>query len=87
MIYTWDESDASSNGCCKSPTGINGTILGGGNVPLIVITSRGPHHITLSNGSFNHYSLLGTIKQLWSLGCLVNACGLGNGGSLTGLFG
>ncbi len=87
IVIAWDESDASSNGCCKSPTGINSTILGGGNVPLIVITSRGPHHITLSSGSFNHYSLLGTIEQLWSLGCLGNACGLGNGGSLKGLFG
>ena len=86
IVIAWDESDASSNGCCKSPTGINGTILGGGNVPLIVITSRGPRHITLSNGSFNHYSMLGTIEQLWGLGCLGNACALGNAGLLTGLF-
>ncbi len=87
IVITWDESDTSSSGCCKSPTGINGTILGGGNVPLIVITSRGPRHITLNSGSFNHYSLLGTIEQLWGLGCLGNACGLGDAGLLTGLFG
>ncbi len=86
IVIPWDESDTSSDGCCKSPIGINGVTLGGGNVLLIVITSRGARHITLSNSSSNHYSLLATIEQLWGLGCLGNACGSGNADLLAGLF-
>ena len=86
IVIAWDESDASSDGCCKSPTGINGATLGGGNVPLIVITSQGARHITLSDRSFNHYSLLASIEQMWGLRCLGNTCGLGNPDLLTGLF-
>jgi phosphatidylinositol-3-phosphatase len=86
IVIAWDESDENSDGCCKSPTGVNGITLGGGNVPLIVITSRGAQHIALSDRSFNHYSLLATIEQIWGLGCMGNACGLGNPDLLTRLF-
>jgi hypothetical protein len=86
IVIPWDESDNSSDGCCKGPTGVNGVTLGGGNVPLIVITSKGPRHIVISDRSFNHYSLLATIEQLWGLGCLRNTCGLNNADLLTGLF-
>ncbi len=86
IVIPWDESDASSDGCCKSPTGVNGVTLGGGNVPLIVITSRGIRHITLGDRSFNHYSLLATIEKLWGLGCLRNTCGLEDGDLLMALF-
>jgi hypothetical protein len=85
IVIPWDEN-STSNGCCYSPTGINGATLGGGNVPLIVITSKGTRHITLNTTSFNHYSLLATIEQLWGLGCLANTCKLGNQDSLTNLF-
>ena len=81
IIITWDEG-TSSDGCCKSPAG-----NGGGNVPLIVITSHGPRHIVLSSTSYNHYSLLATIEQLWSLGCLANTCGMGQAELLLRLFG
>ena len=83
IVIVWDENDASSDGCCSSPVGLNGATLGGGNVPLIVITSNGPHHIVLSNTSSNHYSLLATIEHLWGLGCLANAC---NSPLMTQLF-
>jgi phosphatidylinositol-3-phosphatase len=86
IVIAWDENDASSDGCCNSPTGVNGGTLGGGNVPLIVITSRGPHHLVLANRSYNHYSLLATIEQLWGLGCLANTCGMGGADLLTPLF-
>ncbi len=86
IVIAWDESN-SSDGCCKSPTGINGVTLGGGNVPLIVITSHGARHVVIDNREYNHYSLLGTIEQIWGLGCLGNTCGLGEGDLMTGLFG
>jgi phosphatidylinositol-3-phosphatase len=86
IVIAWDESDSSSEGCCKSPTGVEGVTLGGGNVPLIVIASKGPRHIVIRDRSFNHYSLLATIEQMWGLGCLGNTCGLGNPDLLTRLF-
>ena len=86
IVIAWDESDASNAGCCNGPVGVGGVTLGGGNVPLIVITSRGPHHLVLGNGSYNHYSLLATIEQVWGLGCLANTCGMSGGNLLTPLF-
>lgn len=80
IVITWDEG-TSSDGCCKSPAG-----NGGGNVPLIVITSHGPHHIVLSSTDYNHYSLLATIEQIWGLGCLANTCGMGQAATLLPLF-
>ena len=80
IVITWDEGNTSA-GCCKSPAG-----NGGGNVPLIVITSQGPHHIVLSSADYNHYSLLGTIEQLWGLSCLANTCGMGQSQLLLPLF-
>lgn len=79
IVITWDEGNSSA-GCCKGPAG-----NGGGNVPLIVLTSQGPRHI-VSNTDYNHYSLLGTIEQLWELGCLANTCGMGQGELLLPLF-
>jgi hypothetical protein len=80
IIITWDEGNSSA-GCCKSPAG-----NGGGNVPLIVITSHGLRHVVLSSTDYNHYSLLGTIEQLWGLGCLANTCGMGQSQLLLPLF-
>jgi hypothetical protein len=80
IVITWDEGNSSA-GCCKSPAG-----NGGGNVPLIMITSQGPHHIVLSSIDYNHYSLLGTIESLWGLGCLGNTCGMGQEELLLPLF-
>jgi len=76
IVIVWDENYAGSSGCCNSPMGLNGAILGGADVPMIVITSNGPHHIVLSDASYNHYSLLATIEQIWGLGCLANTCNL-----------
>src|SRR6266487_4587 len=86
IVIAWDESNGSSSGCCKSPAGVNGVTLGGGNVPLLVITSKGMRHLVVGDREFNHYSLLGTIEQMWGLGCLGNTCGLGDGDLMTGLF-
>jgi phosphatidylinositol-3-phosphatase len=80
IVIAWDEGN-SSDGCCKSPAGD-----GGGNVPLIVITSQGLHHIVLSSAAYNHYSLLGTIEQVWGLGCLAHTCGMGRSALLLPLF-
>lgn len=87
IVIAWDENDSGSSGCCYGPTEANGVPLGGGDVPLIVIASHDPHHIVLTNSSFNHYSLLATIEHLWNLGCLANTCNIHNEGLMTSLFG
>lgn len=86
IVITWDENEGGSSGCCKSPTGAGGTILGGANVPLIVVTSYGPHHIVLNSMAYNHYSLLATIEHIWNIGCLANTCGMDATSLLTPLF-
>lgn len=86
IIITWDENEGSNSGCCNGPAGVGGGSLGGGNVPLIVITSNNPHHRVLSNGSYNHYSLLATIENLWNLGCIAYTCDIGAHALLTPLF-
>ena len=86
IVIAWDENDSGQSGCCHSPSGVNGILLGGGDVPLIVVTSQGPRHIVLSNASYNHYSLLTTIEQLWQLGCIANTCGLSSAELMTKLF-
>jgi phosphatidylinositol-3-phosphatase len=45
---------------------------GGGVVPAVVVTTHGPRHFT-SAQPYNHYSLLRTIEENWSLGYLENA--------------
>ncbi len=86
IVITWDENDGGNTGCCNSPTGANGVMLGGGDVPIIIITSHGPAHTVLANGSYNHYTLLATIEQLWNLGCLANACNFNNSSLMNPLF-
>lgn len=86
LVIVWDENDYSSaNGCCHSPTGVNGVVLGGSNAPAMVLTSRDPEHF-FSNTPYNHYSLLATIEQLWGLGCLEYACGFSKSQLMTKFF-
>ena len=87
LVIMWDENDYSSaNGCCHSPTGVNGIVLGGSNAPAMVLTSRGSEHFVDSTTPYNHYSLLATIEQLWGLGCLENACGFSQSQLMTKFF-
>ncbi|MDA8437090.1 MAG: hypothetical protein M0Z98_14035 [Actinomycetales bacterium] len=68
----WD----SPAGCCDSPVlpagaaDVNvawpGGVYGGGLVPAIVVTGRGPRHV-VSDAPYNHYSLLRTIEDAWGL--------------------
>ena len=75
IVIVWDEDDyAGFTGCCESPVGVNGTVLGGARAPGIVVTSRHPRHEVASH-PYNHYALLATIEKIWDLGCLANACG------------
>jgi len=86
IVVTWDEDDYTGfSGCCGSPTGNKGVILGGAQVPTIVVTHGGFWGSTLNVPS-NHYSLLATIEQLWHLGCLANSCDIPPSGLLTPLF-
>jgi len=87
IVIAWDEDDYSGfAGCCDSPTGVKGTVLGGANAPAIIITSHGSHPMKVSDTSYNHYSLLGTIEKLWNLGCLANTCKISDGALMTRFF-
>jgi hypothetical protein len=86
LVIAWDEDDyAGIDGCCGSPTGNNGVVLGGAHAPLIVVNSDGAG--TSTAVAANHYSLLATIEHLWHLPCLANACAIGPAGRLDDLFG
>lgn len=86
IVITWDEDDyVGIAGCCHSPRGVHGVVLGGSRVPLIVINSQGGG-VHRSNVRSNHYSLLATIEHLWDLGCLSNSCKIPDSGLLTELF-
>ncbi len=86
IVIVWDEDDyAGYAGCCNSPTGADGGILGGANAPVIVIPSKNATHQT-STTPYNHYSLLGTIQKLWGLGCLANTCGMTDSQLMTKLL-
>jgi len=75
IVIAWDEDDYSGHaGCCHSPTGVNGAVLGGSNAPLLVITSKHPQHFNDTTTPYNHYTLLATIQGLWGLGCLESSC-------------
>ncbi len=87
IIINWDENDYGSyEGCCYSPTGINGVTLGGGDAPFMVITSRNAHHLVDSTTPYNHYTLLATIEKLWNLGCIANSCDFGDKVLMTKFF-
>jgi hypothetical protein len=86
IVIVWDEDDyAGTAGCCKSPTGVDGGVLGGANAPAIVIPSKGAKPVT-SSTPYNHYSLLATIQHAWGLPCLVNTCGMTGSDLMTPLF-
>jgi phosphatidylinositol-3-phosphatase len=81
VVIVWDEDDFSSadHGCCDASPG-------GGHVPAIVITSRGPRG--LQDGTpANHYSLLQTVQQAFGLGCLQFTCDTAQVTPLAALFG
>ncbi len=79
----------SAAGCCDSPIlppgyqflnshGLPdghvwaGGMYGGGLIPAIVVTTHGVRNY-VSNTPYNHYSLLRTVEEAWSLGFLGNA--------------
>jgi len=86
IVIAWDEDDyAGYAGCCNSPTGADGGLLGGAKAPALVITSKNPKAQT-SMDPYNHYSLLATIQHLWGLDCLANTCGMTGSALMTKLF-
>lgn len=87
IVIVWDENDYSAfAGCCHSPVGVKGTVLGGASAPIVVVTSKGPHPMMVNDTSFNHYTLLATIEHEWNLGCLANSCGFADAQLMTRLF-
>jgi len=88
IVIVWDEDDyAGYAGCCGSPTGQDGVLLGGAQVPMMVLRS-GHEHARAHGVSkpANHYSLLATIQHLWNLDCLGQTCPLREKQLLTRLF-
>ncbi|HET9050662.1 MAG TPA: alkaline phosphatase family protein [Candidatus Dormibacteraeota bacterium] len=86
IVIAWDENDYSGfSGGPGSPVGANGVVLGGGDAPLIVVSSQAGPPKTAS-GLSDHYSVLSTIEGLWHLGCLANTCSPTTSGSLMKLF-
>jgi hypothetical protein len=82
IFIAWDESEGTSEdntGCC-------GAESGGGHVVLIAISKSSPGDRT-STVAYNHYSLLATIQQSWSLGCLEATCNTAEVHPLTDLVG
>jgi phosphatidylinositol-3-phosphatase len=82
IFVTWDESDypfGDTSGCCDANPG-------GGHVVTLVI-SHSDHRARTSDTPYNHYSLLGTIEDAWSLGCLANTCDTADVPRLTDLVG
>ena len=70
IVITWDEDDFSDagligTGCCAANPG-------GGHVVTIVITNKGPIHITDST-AYNHYSLLRSMEAAFGLPRLAHA--------------
>jgi phosphatidylinositol-3-phosphatase len=87
IAIVWDEDDyAGYAGCCHSPTGVNGVVLGGANAPAIIISSKVTSHIQDDTTQYNHYSLLATIEKIWNLNCLANACGFSDNQLMTKFF-
>ena len=85
----------STAGCCDSPvvqagdTRISATwpggTYGGGLIPAVVVTTHGVRHYA-SDTAYNHYSLLRTIEEAWSLGYLGNASDANNVSSMKEFF-
>jgi len=87
IVIVWDENDYTGHaGCCHSPTGVGGAVLGGDSAPFLVVTSKHQRHIVDSTTPYNHYSLLATIEQQWNLGCLEQACGFSEQELMTKFF-
>lgn len=86
IVLAWDENDYSGfSGGPGSPVGANGTVLGGGDAPFIVINSaQGPHKTT--DKLADHYTMLSTIEHMWHLGCLANTCSPTTSGTFEELF-
>ena len=70
IVITWDEDDFSDSG--QLGTGCCGANPGGGHVVTIVITNKGPIHVT-DNTAYNHYSLLRSIEDAFGLPHLAHA--------------
>jgi hypothetical protein len=86
LVIVWDEDDyAGFAGCCESPIGADGVVLGGAKAPALVTLSHGSRPQQVDT-AFNHYSLLGTVEKLWHLGCLGESCDIHGRGLMTGLF-
>jgi len=85
LIITFDESDGGDNSaCCNEPTGPNTTAPGmhgpGGGRVGAVILSPFVAPGTVSNTPYNHYSLLGSLEDIFGLSRLGYA---GQGGLVT----
>jgi hypothetical protein len=71
IVITWDEDDdpqekKGRQGCCGFDAGSPAN-FGGGHIPTIVITNRGPRGLA-DDTFYNHYSLLRTTEDAFCIG-------------------
>jgi len=87
IVIVWDEDDYSGfAGCCGSPKNTEtGAVLGGAQVPAIVISNH-PQHDHTHPRKANHISMLGALQTLWDLPCLGETCNPYNRRALLPLF-
>jgi hypothetical protein len=66
IVITFDEDDGGgTEGCCGTDSR-DPTNAGGGHIPTIVITNRGPRRVT-DPTPYSHYSLLRTIEDAFGI--------------------
>ena len=87
IVIVWDEDDYNGfKGCCSSPTGVNGVVLGGSQVVAMVVTPNAPKQRVVFGPAANHYTLLATLESLWGLPCLGQACNIPSKNLMTPMF-
>lgn len=89
IVITWDEDNwntAGVQGCCGFDPA-SAANFGGGHIPTIVVTNRGPRHVK-DPEPYNHYSLLRTTEEAFGIGEYLAYAGASSKGvkAMTPLF-
>ena len=86
LVIVWDEDDDTATaGCCGSPVGAGGAVLGGGRAPALIVQSQNPAG-AMAMASYNHYAMLATLEEVFGVPCLGNACNVTGSGLMTSFF-
>jgi phosphoesterase family protein len=78
IFVTFDEDDFSSTlGCCDSPFFPSGQQYGGGHTVTVVVSGT-PGTPLVSGVTYNEYSILSTIENVWGLPLIGNTADTAN---------